>query len=99
MTNLFDAFNSSAYWAITGRMVFDDEDLVYSPSAPCTLGEAQAQARRWLVSDALANADEGEDEATLRSRYGIDQDADLESAVVLTTAFSSATPIDYHYLG
>lgn len=77
------------YWAITGRIPFDDEDTPFVTQVPCTRGEAETSFRNLLITGELKN----EAEDALRERLGIDAFTDLVDHVYIISMFRSETPI------
>lgn len=79
------------YWAITGRIPFDDEDTAFATPRPCTEDEAVAAFRQWMLDEALGDSSEQE----LRDRCGAPTSQPLEDSVYITSSFYSDSPINH----
>lgn len=78
------------YWAITGRIPYDDEDTPFATPQPCTREEAVEGFKQWMVDTALS---EGDDEEALRSRMELLTDQDLTDGIYVISSFCSDSPI------
>ena len=80
------------YWAITGRIPFDDEDTPFATPQPCSREEAVQGFKQWMVDTALGEGGDLEEES-LRSRMELLEGQDLTEGVYVISTFCSDSPI------
>ena len=81
--------DTNYFWAVTGRMPFDDEDCPYATPEPCTRHKAEADFRQFMVDMALD--DESEDD--ILDRIGLNPGTILADRVLVCSMFYSESMI------